>query len=454
MRTVPRALWGVLVAGAALRLFTMTAYSTVITDYYTGDQARYLRIGFPELFSDPWMPALYPAFLRAVHAVSEWLPLTIGLQHLLGLLTGVILYAAARCAGATPVASLLPAAWVALSGDHLYLEQALLTETLWTLALAAALYTGVRASVTRDLRWLAGAGALLGAATLVRSASEPLPILLAAWAAWAWAGPWRARLRAAAVAVVPAAALLGAYLAIAGASGPYSGLGEMRGWLMYQRVGQFADCSQFTPPDGTRGLCSDIPIARRPGQLFWYFNPRSPAWKAFPALSPEDGGKAGAFARAAITHQPLDYARTVAKDFVRFFVPDVGTDRRFAGSPPSDMAFNRRRPNPVFVAKLRDRYSGVDATPNAGNRVLHRYQAIFRINAFTLAALLALVAAGVWRGGPGRSAAVLGAALGLSLLVIAPLVAGYDARYAVPPAALLTVPAALGLSRFFTQRAG
>src|SRR5437763_7150635 len=167
------------IAGVGLRILTMVIYSTVVMDYYTGDASRYIRVGVPGIFGDSWQPAGYPMFLAAIRAITSWLPVTIGLQHLLGVATSLLLYAAARRAGASRYIALIPAAFVLLLGDYLFLEHGFLQESLWLVFLASGLYAAVRGLATGQLGWLAGGSVLLGFSGIVRNLSFVLPIVLA-----------------------------------------------------------------------------------------------------------------------------------------------------------------------------------------------------------------------------------------------------------------------------------
>ena len=461
-RTLPRIYGPLLVlviAGVALRLYAMGVYSTVVTDYYTGDAGRFIRFGYEGIFEDEWQPAGYPLFLAAIREVIDTLTLTIGIQHLLGVLTGLLLYVTVRRAGGSRPMALVPAGFVLLSGDHLFLEHAFLTETLWMFLLAGGLYGAVRGVPDGDLRWIAAAGAILGLSAITRNVSLVLPAVLALWALVAIPGPLRARLRTACAALVPAVVVVVGYVILATSIGSYSGLGEMSGWSLYSRVGQFADCREFTPPDRTRGLCEARPTEQRPGTFFYYFDAATPARRVFPAMSPDDGEQAGAFARAAILGQPVAYARTVAKDVVRYFHPRAGFDRQLAGSTLEDMSFRTVSPDPantaLYASRVQTRYSGVDATPDRGSGLLESYQAIFRLNGLLLLGLLALTAIGAVRcAGRARDVCVLFGVCAVVLLLLPPLVSSYDGRYSVPPAMLLAVSATLAASALLTRRAG
>jgi hypothetical protein len=456
-RPLPRiyAPLAVLVAvGLALRVLALTTFTTVDLAYFGGDSTRYLRMpvtGFKGLFGDPGAPAGYTAFLKSLHWLTRDLAFTVGVQHLIGIATGLLLYAAVRRAGAPRWIALVPAAAVLLNGDDIFIEHALLSETLWSLLIVAGLYAAMRwVRRPEGVGWIALAGALLGASVLVRSASLLLPVLLALWAVRVRTGGARTRLGGAALAVAPAAAVVGLYLIVASAVGPYTGLGEMTGWQLYQRVTPFAQCSDFKPPAGSAYLCDSTPPDRRLGGAFYLFNPAAPAAKQ--PIGPAQASHAEAFAEAAILHQPLDYAKVVAKDLVRYVDPSAGTLRAQSGSTPEEMSFRHWRvaayqgDTPTqYAARLRADYSGVDATPSGASKLLETWQAVFRGNGLVLLALLALAIAGlVAARGTLRRAGALFTCSALALYVVPPFTIGFDARYGVPPFALLAAGAALG----------
>ena len=435
-------------AGVALRALTIGVYSTVVTDYFTGDAGRYLRVGFDGVFSDPWQPAGYPLFLDAIRAITDVLAVTITVQHLLGVVTALTLYATVRRAGGSRPVALVPAAVALLSGDQLFIEHAFLTEALWMPLLAGGLYAAVRGGAGGDLRWLAAAGALFGLSIIVRNVSLVLPFLLAAWLLWVTGGSARRRVTAAASALLPALAVVALYAIVASASGPYTGLGQMSGWSLYGRVGQFADCRQFTPPKGSESLCETRPTGERAGAFFYLWSTESPAKKEFAAMSPEDDDTVGSFARAAVLGQPLDYARTVAKDVVRYFDPEFGFDRELSGTSLEAMGFRSSADEPVaFAATVRAKYSHLQATPGPGSGLLESWQNVFRTTGLILLISLALTAIGIVRGAAYvRAVCVLCGAFAVVLLVLPPAVSSYEGRYALPAFMILTVSAALGVT--------
>ena len=438
----------------------MVFYTPTVFNYYGGDSARYMRldfVGISGIFGDNAMPAGYPAFLALLRDVSSWLPLTTIAQHLLGLCAGVLLYAAVVRSGAPRWAGLLPLAVVALSGDQLFLEHGIFTEALWMPVLALGMYLAARAISAQDARWwLAAAGAVLACSALVRHVSEPLPVLLALWAALALPGTSRLRIAHAVAVLVPALLVFGAYVVVAKpVADGYTGLVENRGVSLYGRVGQFADCTKFTPPKDTEHLCVQDPPALRPGPFFWTFGAQSPirTRMAFDAYDPEDQDTLARFGRAAIVGQPLDYARAAGTDVVRFFAPSFGPTRADNGADADQMSFASVVPTAQGVSltelasQFDQAYSGVGDGVAESRNVFGDYQSQLRVHGAVLLLLIALTISGCWLGrGATRAGASLFLVSGVALLIFPPLLSSYDVRYAVPPANLLAAGAGIGLA--------
>jgi hypothetical protein len=457
----------VLVAGAIVRLAAMVLAPGAVFNYFGGDSSRYLRLestGYTSLFDDPGMTAGYPAFLDALQAISSQLAFTIAVQHLLGLATAALLYATLRRAGAPLGLALVPAAVVALGGDFVYLEHALLTEPLWTALLAGSLYCAVRALGEGGAwRWLAASGALLGLSATVRSPALLLPVVLVPWVLLAFGPGPRRRLVAAAALLAPFVVLVGAYAGAARIADGYAGFSDLSGFNQYGRVAQFADCRRFTPPAGTERLCETTPAAERPGPFFYQWSPESPMRRAGLLNTPEDADVLGRFARAALLAQPLDFARVVAKDVVRFAVPDVGTDRPFSGSGPGRMSFGwtapvqQAAPREQIAAGYATVYDGVPATmpDTAALTALQVYQEILRVPALLLLAGLGLSAAGLVAGrGRARHVTLLLLGVALYIYVVCAALNSYEVRYGMTPSALLLGAGALGAWALRLRRAG
>lgn len=462
-RTTLSVLWIVLGAGLLLRICAMALYTPTVFNYYGGDASRYMRldfVGISGVFGDNAMPAGYPAFLALLRGISNWIPMTIAIQHLLGLAAAALLYAAAVRLGAPRWAALLPAVVVALSGDQIFLEHAVLTEALWMPTVALGMYCVARfVSADRGLRWLVAGGAILATAALVRNMTQVLPVVLALWAVLALPGTLSIRARHAAALLAPALLVVSTYLVVAGpVAGGYGGLSDNRGVILYGRVAQFADCAEFTPPEGTKLLCADTPPDSRAGPLFWKWEEGSPLLDKFhvDGFDPDHQAALFRFARAAIVNQPLDYARAVTKDVARFFAPGIGNARPFSGADPESMSFGSTTPyaqaqsRAELAAEFDKAYGGVgsgEASP-AGRTLLGAYQTVFRVHGLLLLLLIALSIAGwAMARGATRAGASLFLVAGLTLLLWPALTWSYDARFAVLPAALLSVSAAIGLAR-------
>jgi hypothetical protein len=170
------ALYGVvvlLVAGCLLRLLFMAAWRPAFMGY--PDSIVYIQMAQGSLFEDPIHAVGYPIFLRVFHDLTPHLPVTIAIQHVLGLASGVILYLTVRRAGGPPWLGLVPMAVVVLNGAGMFLEHAPLSEALYIFVESIALYAAIRAIDDRDdVLWAAAAGLLAGMGAVVRVVGLPL----------------------------------------------------------------------------------------------------------------------------------------------------------------------------------------------------------------------------------------------------------------------------------------
>ena len=451
--------------GLVVRVTTMLVYDTAVFRYNGGDSDRYLRLfNHHGLFSDPGMPAGYPAFLRALRELWSPLPFTIGVQHLLGLVTAALLFATVRRFGGPRWLGLIPAGVAALGGDQIFLEHALLTEALWPVTIAVGLYALARAYDERSTGWLAAAGALLALSALVRNSSLLLPLVAAGWAAVALGGPGRARLRSAVAVAVPALVVLGGYVALARTVGDHDGLVERGGFSLYIRVAPFADCTRFHPPAGTERLCDSTPPDRRNGPGHYGFNEDAPLFREYQGMVSSD--LLGRFAVQAIVHQPLDYLRAVTKDEVRLLAPEIGAHRPESGGEPADLSFGSTAPfgqgSPGHeaaretLAKIYGLvYSAVGRpkAAGAGFALLGAYQEIFRLDRLLLLAVIVIAVAGLARGrGRLRTGAALFGLCALVLYVLPPALVEGDVRFAATPAPLAAAAAALAGASLWERR--
>jgi len=442
----------VTLVAVVLRVLLMVAYVPAILSY--PDESSYVEAAAGSLFGNPFRPAGYSLFLRIVHVVSANLQFTIAVQHVIGLLTAVGVYALARRIGAGRWTALLPAALVAVSGDQLYLEHVLLSDGLYLTIIVLATYCALRvldASPERPGRMLAGlgwalaAGVAIAALTSVRTLGVALAPVLVLWLLVVGGPKWRRRVLLAGLAAAACGLLLLGYaFAQKQATGVF-GLSRFSGWPLYARVATFADCRKFTPPPGTRVLCQPTPSSLRPGPAFYIWNSRSPAERAF-GFPPAHGALLARFADAAILGQPLDYLYTASRDLLRYVYPHLvhGPDW---GTEPQLLTLNTRsrsiealnrpsvqaywHPPPVKL-----RHGILDA--------LERWRSVFVIHGWMLAVSTVLALSGLALSPDRRTRQALALLTvgALVLLVVSVAVTNYDYRNGIPSSVLLLVAAA------------
>jgi hypothetical protein len=439
-RSPHRALIVLLCVGAAIRLVAVVLYPNAVLENY--DSGWYMAGG---LFDDPREPSGYHLLLAALRLVwPATLPIVL-LQHLMGLATGVIAYALAREAGVARGWAAAAAAPILLAGEVLYLEHSVMTETLITLLLAGALLLLVRAGRRRSLALAALAGLLLGLCAITRSIGVPLAVVGVAWLAVLAPQALGARLRLAAGTAVTAAAVVGVYLAVA-TTGTHPGLFDNSSLYAYARVGQFADCSRFTPPAGTRSLCESTPTKGRPGPRFYAGDPASPGVRLEHTDPAHAEGRLGAFARAAALGEPLAYANAVVIDGFRYLREDVQPNVNGTygtGFWGLDLSMVRMEPSALVVRAAQSRYPSIHASVPRGQKLWAVWDGVLRVGGLVLALIVLLAVAAPFLRGPGRRVAALCTVTGLALMIVPIATLIWNQRYAEPAYVPLAVSAAV-----------
>jgi hypothetical protein len=449
VRRVPLALAILLALGVALRILFMLAYRPALLGY--PDTSVYLTGATGDLFWDPLRVVGYPAFLRLVRVFSSDLSFATLVQHGLGVATAVLLYVTVRRIGGPRWVALVPAAVVLLGGDQLFFEHAILSESLFGLLVAGALYAAVR--VADGWWWAAAAGVLVGLCTTVRLAGLVLAPLLAAWLL-----ARRPRLVPAAAATAATVLVVLGYLVAAHSETGVWSLARNGAYNFYGRVAPFADCSEFTPPAGTRALCQRSRPFERPSTQWYIFAGRSPAVRRFGEPQVGEPSRSavrhvGAFARSAALHQPLDLIEIAARDFWRYVAP--GSFRPYSPSP-SVADYQRKLVEPQWIARSLQlagrRYSTRGTLVRHGLFArLGDYERVTRIEGPPLAVLLVLaLLAPLACPAPLRRGALLLGGTAVALLVVPVLTHEYDGRFGVPaygPLAGAAAFGALGLAR-------
>jgi hypothetical protein len=424
----------------------------------TPDSIRFARLSTPAIFSDYWMPAGYAMFARGLRAIVPELWVITGIQHLIGLAIGTVLFLAMRRLGAKPWLACIPAAVVFLSGDQLWIEHQIMAETLMTALLAAGLACAIRGLVPEvDLRWLAAGSAFLMGAALTRNvALVALPVLVLCTAFWA-RGSSIAVARALTAAVVPAAVVFGLYFgAYKVSDGEYLGMTDMGGWDLYTRVGPFADCTKFTPPAGTGGLCEDTPRNQRDGPYGYIWDPNAVSRELF-EISPQTSPLLGEFAKQAIVHQPLSYLKEVALETSRYVDPGIDDDRPWSGVSGAIQGvglFGTLNPETEdFVEREMGRgYQDAHARVT-GRQLLATYQVLFHVGGLALLALVVFTLIGMFMAQGGvRVAIFLFGGTALLLYVMPVFTLAYEVRYGLPPLPFLVMSGTLGVATVLERR--
>ena len=451
---VPDALWLVLALAILLRIAVWAAYSPAVVNL--NDSRAYVGAAGGDLFGDATRTVGYPLFLRAVHSVSDQIELTIFVQHLLGVVGGLLLYATVRRLGAPVWVGVVASLGMLLSIDQIFLEHALMNETLFTVLVAGAAYAAIRAQdclpaigppLTKQHGWIAAASALLALAAWARPVGLLIVPLLPLWVAFAIPGSWRIRAQNGAIALATAVAMLTAYGALQAAETGEFGFLRSSGWAIYSRAAPFADCSKFEPPANTRPLCETTPVADRPGPDFYGQAPDSPARILFD--KPPFGDESlKAFGRRAIAAQPLDYAKAVGRDLVRYFDPQFDP-QDFSGAAYDILAIDRRAG--ALESEIGFALNGYydDDTfviDDDATAILGDIQAVVRVHPKLLLGSLILALCGlVLANGRLRWGIALLLALGCAMMLIPPLTAIWNSRYAVPAQGFLLASGMLGL---------
>jgi hypothetical protein len=435
----------VLTLGAAGRVLTMLAYRPALLYI---DSWNYLANRIT-LYPGGSQPIGYPLFLKLLFAVGH-LELVVAVQHLLGLGMGVCVYALLRRHRVPRPLAALAAAPILLDAYQWQIEQNVLTDSLFLALLTAGLAV---------LGWrrrpgpipAAVAGLLLGLGVMVRLVGEAaiVPALLFVLLS---AGPGLRRK------LLVSAALLATFALPLVANVAYMHVDENRysfaesdGNLFYGRAATFADCSSL--PANLKPLCPSGTVAYREslGPDYYAHDPNSP-------LADHSATLQHPFAVYVITHQPLNFAVAVGRDFLALFpsprqtvyggtdisrwqfqlyYPQWSTDQNAAAEELQSVGDSGPNVNVGLATVLRDYQLGGGYTPG------------YLFGGFLLAGLaggLGLTRSA--RRSPLRAHALLWTLSGCALLLTADLFE-FSWRYQLPALTLLPVAGAFGATALF-----
>jgi len=323
-RSLLRAHWPlavVLAVAAAVRIAVAVAYWPAV---FFGDSWSYLNLAFEgnPVAIAPDRPSGYPLAIDALSVFGRSLALITIAQHLAGLVTGVLVYALLLRMRLPRWAATGGAAVVALDAYAIALEQQVLAEAFFTLALVASLYLSVGRDRT-PLSLAAGGLLLALAATMRTAALFAVPVWIA-YVVWS-----HRSLRRIAPAAVGLAVPLVAYAVWHSAETGRLGMTQADGWFLYGRIGEIADCGDANIPRAARPLCARNERDRREGAAYHIWNADGPARRVFGGMSNDPATQERSnevlrdFALAIIRDRPGKYTELVWKDFMRYFDADA-----------------------------------------------------------------------------------------------------------------------------------
>jgi hypothetical protein len=411
--------WGLLVVlamGGGLRILVEVAYWPAL---YYPDSGAYIAAANGSLFSDPVQPGGYPLVIRVLRLVGLHYGALTSLQHVAGLLTGLVVYMVTlRWSGRTSIAC-IGAALVVLDGYAIAVEQYVMTEALFGVMLMAAAAFSLLPR-RRELHLLGGV--VLALACLVR------PVGLVCIPVWLGYMLWRYRPSYTLVLCCAAVLLpIVGYAAENNAHTGHFGLSDDTAWLLYARVAPFGGCQGLALPADQRVLC---PGRGQVGHsaAYYMYSVDSPAVRAFglPAVKapPRVNHLLRGYALHVISHRPLKYVGAVGGDFGAFFVPRAPSDLPLADRPITLAA--------PGVPLAPGRYP-----PRALSDALRTYASIVHTVRPLLALfLIAGVAALVLGSAEVRAAIALLEGMGVALMFGAAL-SHFELRYALPAVPLI-----------------
>jgi hypothetical protein len=453
----------VLAVAAVLRVIVMLGYPSAM---FFNDSYNYMTDAVtrsPDIVRSDGYP-LFLWFLLPFHSLA----LITTLQALLGLAMGTGIYAVLRRRGLPWWGATIPALPVLFDVYELQLEHMVAADVLFY-ALITALLVLLCWWDRPPLAIAVIVGLAAGYATLVRTVGEPMLIIIVVCMVARRMG-WRRIVATAVAGVVP---IFGYMLWFHAHTGQFA-LNESTGTFLYSRVQSFADCNRMNPPADLRVLCDLRALADRPNSQEYLWSNQTPLAKLTGSnnvhrFTPRIESLTMRFAERAILAQPLDYIKVVARDTLTSF----GWARQNSNAPvnsASDAVGNVEgsgskfrfestvTPVPSWVtgdptnARAARDYGGADyglpsvVQPWAG--FLRAYQKVAYLPGvflffFLLAGAVGVVL-GIRRGTrvPGTGwggLALLPWLIGVALIVLPPMTAGFSYRYvlsAVPAVCL------------------
>ncbi|MEW1844003.1 hypothetical protein AB0392_39165 [Nonomuraea angiospora] len=431
-----------LLLAAALRVVTMLGYRPATLYWY--DSFTYLDTAVHPAPSATFHPIGYPLLLRALlpfHSVE----LVAAVQHVIGLSTGMLLYAVLRRRSAPGWAAASATVPLLFDASFLRLEHAVLSDAQFIFLVVAGLAV-LMWSPRLSVRAAAGAGLLFAGAALTRTIALPLLLLVVLVLAGRRVG-WR-----------PLAALvLAGALPLAGYAAWYAqhhgrfAISGADGVALWARTMTFADCARIQPPPDLARLCPNGTKVDAASEYVWA---PGASLNRLPGDRFTHNDLARSFAIDAILAQPLDYLGDVVRDTAIAFswtpIPHPARTTPAFGFKSGHWEL----PDQPLIDKVKREYDpdirGLSSvSPYADFLIAYQYAAYLRGPFLGLILLLGLVAA-VRR----PRVALLPWAVAMGLLIGPVAVLDFDHRYVLPVIPVACLAAALAFQAGERQAAG
>ena len=458
-------LFGLALAGAvALRVLAMLAFRPIM--WFGGDSASYLATGL-RLIPDPSRVGGYGFMLWVLRPLHS-LALVAAVQHLMGIVIGVLIYLLARRYGLPAWVATLAAIPVFFDAYELQLESDAVPDIPFGFLVMIALYLLLRSPGERRQAPTIAAAFLLGVSAIIWPVGLALLAILLAVLLVALLIR-RASARPGMTTVV--AAILAGALPVAAYAAWFDlhehefSLTRSDGVYLWSRTMSFANCAVIKPPADERTLCP-------PG------GPRIAAslyiWDGNSALLRMPGGRFSArtnalalnFALRAIAAQPGGYVTAVAHDFALSFAwnrpvhPDAGiVDRyQFSDAATAWVPATMRTLGGGTVAGDQAAYDAGRPAPTRAEQPFASWLVSYQryvylpgtlLGVILLGGLAAIITRWLIRGPGGRRpppGAGLSWTFAVTILLVPAMTADFDLRYLVPAVPAACLAAALAFA--------
>ncbi|MEZ0073334.1 hypothetical protein [Planotetraspora sp. GP83] len=439
---------------ASLRIVTMLGFGPAM---WFNDSYDYVSVALRPR-PHPIRPDGYGFWLLMLRPLHSF-AVVVFTQHLMGLATGLLIYALlTQKFGVPKWGATLAAVPVLFDAYQIQLEQLIMSDSMFIL-LVVGVVTLVLWHDAMSWRVGAATGLLLALTALTRSIGLPILALVVGYLVIKRAG-WKPVAAVIVACAVPVVAYMGWFKAV---NGQFS-MTNSDGAILYMRTSLFADCHKMNLDKRKELelalLCINTPPDKREpsaqAYLWWDNENQLHVFGSGMRFTPEINTNAGAFAKRAILAQPGDYLAVVAKDFFRAFrwdrprFPDYKTYHLYEFDNP----FTRELPKWSSYHSTTDKDAEAYENGKAATHVVRPwsdfmigYQNVVRLPGIVLGLLLLTGLYGValrWRdiGGP-----VLLPWLGAAGLILAPAAtAEFDYRYLLPAVPLACLAAAITLA--------